>query len=174
MDPIDIAIGLARAAHRGQVDKQGMPYVLHPLRVGASLAAFGPDAVCAGILHDVVEDTPVTLDDLRDFGFSERVISAVDAVTKTTSERDLEAYRASILRAMADPVGLWVKAADVLDNAGRIYGLSDGSTKARLMLKYGMAADLFATVIPRFPTGGLLWRLAPKYRPLTPPKDWNP
>ena len=151
-----------------------MPYILHPLRVGASLAAFGEEAVMAGILHDVVEDTPITLRGLKQQGFSDRVLSAVEAVTKTESESGLMAYERSVRKAMADPLGLYVKAADVLDNAGRIAGIDDPRTRARLMLKYGMAADLFAEVIPRFPTGALLWRLAPKYRPLTPPKGWVP
>lgn len=171
---IDNAIRIATYAHAEQVDKAGMPYILHPLRVGASLAAFGTDAVIAGLLHDVVEDTVYTLADLRDQGVSERALSAIDSVTKRTSERDLAAYRESIERAMADPLGLYVKAADVLDNAGRIVNLPNDATKARLMLKYGMAAEMFAEVIPRFPQASLLWRLAPKYRPLTPPKGWVP
>lgn len=150
LSTVEGAILFALGAHAGQVDKAGLPYILHPLRVGASLHAFGPGAVIAGILHDVVEDTEYTLDDLADAGASEDVVAAVDAVTKTTSERSLEGYRLAIERAMEDPLGVYVKAADVVDNASRLWSLPDVATVARLERKYAMAEEMLRQVIPGF------------------------
>jgi (p)ppGpp synthase/HD superfamily hydrolase len=141
LNTIEGAVAFANQAHDGQVDKQGVPYILHPLRVGASLHAFGPEYVIAGLLHDVVEDTPVTLDDLHILGASDAVIAAVNAVTKTESERTVEAYMRSIARATQHPIGGWVKAADVADNMGRLDGITDDMTRKRLWRKYEHAYD---------------------------------
>lgn len=101
---------IATLAHAGQTDKAGMPYILHSLRVMLRLES--QDEMVAGVLHDVVEDTPVTLDDLRRAGFSGKVLSAVEALTKRDGETRLEAAR----RAAADPVARNVKLADNMDN----------------------------------------------------------
>jgi hypothetical protein len=65
------------------------------------------------VLHDVIEDTHITMDDLRAYGFSEPVLAALDAVTR----RDGESYEAFIQRAKADPIGRRVKIADLIDNS---------------------------------------------------------
>lgn len=107
---LDDAILLAVQAHHGQRDKAGLPYILHPLRV--MLGVQGETARMAAVLHDVVEDTPHTLDDLRRLGYPEAVVRAVDALTR----RDGEAYGAFVERAAADPVARLVKLADLEDN----------------------------------------------------------
>ncbi|MER7331770.1 MULTISPECIES: HD domain-containing protein [unclassified Micromonospora] len=107
------ADALAERAHRGQVDKAGRPYIEHPRAVAAALAEHGDLAVMAGLLHDVVEDTPVTLDDLRAAGYPEAVVSAVDAV----SRREGETYMDMIRRAAADLLGRLVKLADNSHNS---------------------------------------------------------
>lgn len=150
LSTVEGAILFALGAHAGQVDKAGVPYILHPLRVGASLHKFGDDAIIAGILHDVVEDTEYTLDDLAEAGASEAVLSAVDSVTKVGSERTLEGYRRAIEKAMEDPLGVYVKAADVVDNASRLWALPDVATISRLERKYAMAAEMLMQVIPGF------------------------
>ncbi|MFB6392698.1 HD domain-containing protein [Polymorphospora lycopeni] len=104
---------LAARAHHGQVDKAGNPYIGHPRAVAAALAQYGDDAVMAGLLHDVVEDTDVTLDDLRAAGYPEVVVRAVDAVTR----RPGETYMNLIRRAAADPLGRLVKLADNAHNS---------------------------------------------------------
>ena len=104
------AIALAATAHVNQKDKAGAPYILHPLRMMQSLTA--EDERIAAVLHDVVEDTDLTLDDLRQRGFTESVVSAVDALTK----RDGEAYDQFIERARQHPVARRVKLADIEDN----------------------------------------------------------
>lgn len=140
LDTIEGAVAYANRAHDGQVDKAGTPYILHPLRVGASLHDFGPDYVIAGLLHDVIEDTPVTLEDLTELGASETVVSAVASVTKTESERTWEAYEKSLTRATLDPIGGWVKAADIADNWKRLDQDRLGpDTYWRLLSKYEKA-----------------------------------
>ena len=107
---LEDAIALAATAHAGQVDKAGQPYILHPLRILLRLA--DPDQRVVAALHDVVEDTPVTLDALRLQGFSAAVVEAVDALT----HRADESYTDYVRRAAANPLARAVKRADVLDN----------------------------------------------------------
>lgn len=110
MSTLDKAIALAAAAHVGQVDKAGAPYILHPLRV--MLAVEGEHAKMAAVLHDVVEDTDVTIADLSRAGFPKPVIAAVIALTKLPGMSRLEAAR----MAAADPIARVVKLADLADN----------------------------------------------------------
>jgi len=107
---LEDAIGLALSAHRGQTRPDGTPYILHPLRVMLSLAD-ERDRIAA-VLHDVVEDSPLTLDDLRAAGFDSEVVAAVDALTR----REGEAYDDFIERAAASPRARRVKLADLADN----------------------------------------------------------
>lgn len=110
MSTLEKAIEVAARAHAGQMDKGGNPYILHPLRL--MLSQSDPAARIAAVLHDVVEDTPVTLDDLRQAGFAADVLTAVDALTKRAGEDRLSAAR----RAAANPIARLVKLADVTDN----------------------------------------------------------
>lgn len=107
---LERAIGIALEAHRGQKDRYGAPYILHPLRVMARVRTDTEKTVA--ILHDVVEDTGWTLDGLRREGFSEEVLEALDAVTK----REGEAYEDFVRRSGSNPVGRRVKLADLEDN----------------------------------------------------------
>ena len=110
MANLEEAIGIAAQAHRGQRDRAGAPYILHPLRI---MFAMQTDAErMAAVLHDVVEDTSWTLDALRERGFPEPVVTAVDHLTR----REGESYEAFVLRAAADPVARRVKVADLEDN----------------------------------------------------------
>lgn len=110
MSMLEKAITLAAEQHQGQVDKVGQPYVLHVLRVMFRLD--DEDARIAAVLHDVVEDTDMTLDGLRERGFSEQVVRAVDSLTR----RDDETYEQFVARAAFDPIGRKVKIADIEDN----------------------------------------------------------
>jgi len=106
------AIEIAVAAHADQTDKAGAPYILHPLRVMLSLA--GEEERIVGVLHDVVEDCPDwTLDRLRQEGFSDTVLTALQSVTKSADDAD---YMAFVARAAANPIGRRVKRADIADN----------------------------------------------------------
>jgi len=137
-------------AHKDQRDKIGVPYVYHVVRVGTSLWRFGDEFVMAGFLHDVVEDTDYSLEDLAAMGAPVAVLSAVESVTKHVSESDLTAYEASIRRAMCDPIGRFVKAADVSDNASRVDDIPWGFLRSRLTAKYEMAERVIAEYIPYY------------------------
>jgi guanosine-3',5'-bis(diphosphate) 3'-pyrophosphohydrolase len=121
MSTIEKAIELAARMHAGDVDKAGAPYIFHPLRL--MFAVETPVQKMVAVLHDIVEDTPMTLADLEREGFSTEVIAAVDALTKRSGEGRLEAA----LRAAANPVSRAVKLADVADNMdlGRIANPSE-------------------------------------------------
>ena len=108
---IERAIAIALAAHDGQVDKAGAPYIFHPLRMMLSLASLEERMVA--VLHDVVEDSDVTLDRLRAEGFPDAVVAAIDALTK----RDGEEYEVFIRRVGPLPLARRVKLADLRDNA---------------------------------------------------------
>ena len=110
MSTLEKALEIAAHAHTGQVDKAGAPYILHPLRV--MLAMRHPSERMAAILHDVVEDTAVTLDELRAAGFHSEVVEAVDALTKRKGESRLDAAQ----RAVRNPIARAVKLADLADN----------------------------------------------------------
>lgn len=111
MPTLEKAIALAATAHAGQRDKGGQPYILHPLRVMLRLES--DEERIAGVLHDIVEDTDVTLDALRTEGFSETVVSAVEALTKRPGETRLQAAA----RAAQHPVARAVKLADNAENS---------------------------------------------------------
>jgi len=110
MSTLEHAIQIAARAHAGQVDKAGQPYILHPIRV--MLRLDGVDERIAAVLHDIVEDTDVTLEDLATEAFSEVVIHAVKALTKLPGETRLEAAA----RAAEDPTARAVKLADNAEN----------------------------------------------------------
>src|SRR5215510_5701883 len=92
MSTLERAISIAAQAHQGQKDKAGAPYILHPLRMMMRMESEA--AMIAAVLHDVVEDTDVTLVQLREMGFSEEILQAVECLT----HRDGESYDAFIER----------------------------------------------------------------------------
>ena len=104
------AIKLAHIAHDGQVDKGGKPYIGHPLRVMNNVETVEEKIVA--VLHDAVEDTDLTLEDLRIAGFSDRVLEAIDSITKLEGEK-LNDY---LRRVMDNEIALRVKIADMTDN----------------------------------------------------------
>lgn len=110
MATLERAVALAATVHDGQRDKAGQAYILHPLRVMMSMTT--DEERMVAVLHDVVEDTDVTLDGLREQGFSEDVVRAVDCLTK----RRGEGYPDFIQRVATDPLARLVKLADLEDN----------------------------------------------------------
>ena len=110
MATLDDAVSIAAQAHRGQKDKFGAPYLLHPLRM--MLRMKSEAEMIAAVLHDVVEDSDWTLGQLRDRGFSEDVLQAVDCLTR----RNGESYEDLIQRAQLNPIARQVKIADLEDN----------------------------------------------------------
>jgi (p)ppGpp synthase/HD superfamily hydrolase len=127
---LERAIAIAAAAHEGQVDKAGAPYILHPLRM--MLAVTTPEARMAAVLHDVVEDGDVTLEQLRAEAFPAAVVEAVDALTKREHEED--DYEAFIRRAALNPIAREVKLADLRDNAD-LSRIADPTEKDRARIE---------------------------------------
>lgn len=107
---LEKAIQIALEAHKGQTDKAGAPYLLHLIRV--MNAGQTEDEKIYGILHDLVEDTPWTFEDLRREGVSEEVIRALVYVTKQPDEP----YQHFIARIKKNPLATKVKINDLKDN----------------------------------------------------------
>lgn len=118
---LEDTIILVTNAHRGQKDKKGQQYILHVFRVMVNLGINATDLQrIVALLHDYVEDCfdnrENGLQDLRDRGYPEEVIQAVDSVTKRPDEKGEEGYFRAINRAGANPTGRKVKIADLEDN----------------------------------------------------------
>ncbi|WP_326514054.1 GTP pyrophosphokinase [Clostridium intestinale] len=109
---LEKSIIIATRAHSGQFDKGGNPYILHPLRVMLSLD--NDEDRIVGILHDVLEDTSITLRHLEDNGFHGE-IEILDALVSITRKSN-ESYKDFILRVKLNPIALRVKLADLRDN----------------------------------------------------------
>ena len=109
-DLLEKALAIAIEAHRGQRDRCGAPYITHPLRVMHRLTS--TDQQIVAILHDVVEDTPWTFDDLRREGFPEPILEALDCLTK----REREPYEDFVRRSVGNELARAVKLADLEDN----------------------------------------------------------
>jgi MOSC domain-containing protein YiiM len=110
MKTLEDALNLALEAHKGQRDKYGEAYIFHPLRVMGRLTTKTERMVA--LLHDVVEDTAMTVQDLADAGYPDAVVRAVDHV----SRRPGESYEAFTLRIRPHPLARRVKLADLQDN----------------------------------------------------------
>lgn len=136
----DLAEQIATTAHQGQVDKAGRPYITHPARVAARVAG-DEHAVAAAWLHDVVEDTEVTLADLEQL-FPPEVTAAVEALTRRPGEVPADYYA----RVRAVPLAVTVKFADLADNSDpqRLAQL-DAPTRDRLTAKYARARAALTT-----------------------------
>ena len=122
-EQLEEAISLASHKHAGQVDKGGMPYILHPLRVMLSVQREyiqqqeKPDYwnMCmAAVLHDVVEDTGTTYEELAAYGFSQEVIDLISLLTKNPGE-DYASYIDRICQSR-NKQAMAIKIADLFDN----------------------------------------------------------
>ena len=105
------ALALAIKWHRGAVDKGGNAYIFHPISVSLQLNAV--EARVVALLHDIVEDTAVTLADLTEEGFSLDIIQAIDAVTRRVDE-PREHY---LQRVKLNAIARDVKLADLINNS---------------------------------------------------------
>lgn len=110
---LEKAIEIAVEAHRGQIDKAGKIYILHPMRV--MLKGKTEEEMIVGILHDTIEDTPVTIDMLEKEGFSQPVLDALTCISKKKGED----YDHFISRILSNPLACQVKLYDLEDNMNR-------------------------------------------------------
>jgi (p)ppGpp synthase/HD superfamily hydrolase len=129
---------MADCAHAGQVDKIGVPYIEHVRAVAAGLAPFGDELVMAGLLHDIIEDTDWTAEQLREAGIPKSVVSVVEAVT---NQRGVP-YDEKIRRIVSDRHATLVKISDNAHNShpDRAAQLPK-EKRARLAEKYRTARD---------------------------------
>jgi hypothetical protein len=136
------AIAIAAKAHDGQVDKGGNPYIMHPLRVMMNCKSEAAK-ICAA-LHDTIEDSITTFDDLKEQGFSDEIVTALDCLTK----REGETYDEFISRILPNETACRVKLADLIDNMDltRIQNPSK-EDEARIQ-KYKLAADRISDALP--------------------------
>jgi (p)ppGpp synthase/HD superfamily hydrolase len=102
---------IAYDAHHGQVDRAGLPYVFHPYHLAEQMD--DEDSICVALLHDVVEDTDTTLDDLRDMGFPAQVVDALALLTHNPAVPYMD-YVATI---KTNPLAAKVKLADLTHNS---------------------------------------------------------
>lgn len=107
---LELAIKVATEAHVGQVDKGGKPYINHPQAVAASLT--NTEYKIVAYLHDVCEDTSITSDDLKDMGFTYRIVNSIRLLTKT----DELTYEEYLRRLRMDSCARAVKIADLKHN----------------------------------------------------------
>lgn len=133
MSTVEKAVLIAVQAHRGQKDKAGQPYVLHPLRL--MLRMTSDPARMTAVLHDVLEDSAVTSEGLRREGFPEEVLAALDCLTR----REGEPYEHFIQRIEGNDLARQVKIADLEDNMDMKRLRVVGDRDLRRLAKYHQA-----------------------------------
>ena len=130
------ALKISFEAHKNQTDKSGIPYVYHPFHLAEQMD--DQYAVCVALLHDVVEDAGVTLNDLRAEGFPEAVTEAIALMTHDDSVPYLE----YVGRLKSNPLAKKVKLADLRHNSdrGRLDNIQEKDTER--VEKYKKAIEL--------------------------------
>ena len=115
-------------AHKEQVDKSGAPYVFHPFHLAEQMK--DERSTIVALLHDVVEDTDYTFDDLRNMGFDEEVI---DALVLMTHEKSVP-YMAHVEKIKANPIAHAVKLADLQHNSdlSRVDHVDENALKRKI------------------------------------------
>ena len=146
-DQATLAREIALRAHAGQTRWDGTPYIVHPAAVAKAVFAKSNwqseddqrcvNAIAAAWLHDVVEDTPLTIADLRVAGINEDVLTAVDLLTK----RDNEEYLTYLLRLKDNEIALTVKIEDIKNNMSDL----DRKKKKSMYEKYQLAIHILSS-----------------------------
>lgn len=140
-EQIERAVYIAAGAHLQQTDHSGVPTILHVLRVG--VMGRTPAEQVVGILHDVVEDSGITLQDFRGWGFPDEVVDALDALTRR--EADSESYEDYIERLSGNPLAVAVKLNDLIDNMAP--GRQDFPCSALLFERHAEAYDRLVDIL---------------------------
>lgn len=132
-DIFETALEIAVKAHKGQVDKNGVAYILHPIAVASKLDTLELKTIA--ILHDTIEDTYVTAEYLLDQGIPKNIVEVVQLLTKPKDE-DYESY---LRRVKENPLAKQVKLSDLAHNTSpeRASGLNDARRK-----KYELAKKI--------------------------------
>ncbi|MBR4642133.1 MAG: bifunctional (p)ppGpp synthetase/guanosine-3',5'-bis(diphosphate) 3'-pyrophosphohydrolase [Selenomonadaceae bacterium] len=160
---IERAYLVAKEGHAGQTRASGEPYINHPLNVAAILTELQLDdkTIAAAILHDVVEDTIFTLDELKDM-FGEEIALLIDGVTKigqiyfrTKEQQQIEAYRKLIIATAKDLRVILIKLADRLHNMRTLKFMRED--KRKRIAKETM--ELYAPLANRLGISNIKWEL---------------
>ena len=135
---VDLALSIARKAHEGQLDKAGVDYIEHPIYVASQVDTEEEKAVA--LLHDVIEDSPVSAEELLQAGLPETVVTAVQVLTKK-KEQDYQTYLETVKK---NPLVRVVKLADLKHNSdlSRLSSITE-KDKERLK-KYKKAIDFLS------------------------------
>ena len=135
---VDLALSIATQAHEGQLDKAGVDYIKHPIYVASQVDTEEEKAVA--LLHDVIEDSPVSAEELLQAGLPETVVTAVQVLTKK-KEQDYQTYLETVKK---NPLARVVKLADLKHNSD-LSRLSSITEKDRERLKkYKKAIDFLS------------------------------
>ena len=136
------ALKLCFTAHKDQTDKSGMPYVFHPFHLAEQMT--DEDTTIVALLHDVIEDTPYTLDDLRAMGFNEQVL---DALALMTHDKRIP-YMDYVAKIKGNKIARTVKLADLKHNSdlSRLYNVDEKAMKR--IEKYRQAIALLSEPDP--------------------------
>jgi (p)ppGpp synthase/HD superfamily hydrolase len=134
------AIQFAAIRHKDQIDKAGKPYIAHCMRVALGVWKFGEDAFISGVLHDTVEDTGTTLEEIETL-FGRTVRDAVDSVSRR-EHPVREHYQDFVLRSKANPIGRLVKISDLYDNMSPERRIEPPAKMQRRMERYRRALEV--------------------------------
>lgn len=134
------AMKIAYAAHAGQVDKTGVPYIYHPMHLAESMT--DENAVITALLHDVAEDTDITIDDLAREGFHADILTALTLLTHNPAEE----YMDYVSRLSTCPLARKVKLADLRHNSDVTRLDAIDEKMARRLEKYRRAIQLLEAV----------------------------
>ena len=134
------ALCIAYKAHDGQVDKTGVPYIFHPFHLAESMT--DENSTIVALLHDVIEDTDWTIDDLAKEGFNEDVLTALKLMTHNPAEP----YMDYISRLSTCPVARQVKLADLYHNSDRTRVENPDEKMLKRWEKYDRAIQLLKSV----------------------------
>ena len=134
------AMKIAFQAHKEQTDKSGMPYIYHPIHLAEQMT--DENSTCVALLHDVVEDTDLTLSDLEQLGFNESILEALKLMTHIEGVPYMD-YVAEI---KLNPIAKAVKLADLNHNSdlSRLDKVDEKALKR--VEKYSMAIKLLEEV----------------------------
>jgi hypothetical protein len=143
MATLEKAISIALKAHEGFLDKSSAPYILHPLRIMLQMNT--QEEMIVAVLHDVIEDSDYSLAMLKESGFSDEIIKALESLTRKPDEP----YEAYILRAGANEMGRKIKRADLMDNLSisRIKKLTNRDLER--IKKYHQALEILEDIHPQ-------------------------
>ena len=134
------AMRIAYDAHAGQVDKTGLPYIYHPIHLAENMA--DENAVITALLHDVVEDTDITIDDLAREGFNEDILIALQLLTHNPAQE----YMDYISQLSTCTLARKVKLADLYHNSDVTRLDTIDEKTARRLEKYTRAIKLLEAI----------------------------